>query len=124
MKYFLTMLLLAGFLSAAGQCRFSTHVFIDVQDDGAWAYHYAPVAVTLDYSFTHVNIVGRDSSYYLVDVEEIINEFPVQKFVYPGWVVMFSNTNFCDWIGIANDNRTVIFVNNALLDYGEIIKKF
>lgn len=118
------MLLVAGFLVAEAQCRFTTHDLIYINDDGSWYKSYTPVAVTLDYWFDHVTVQQPKHTLELFDIEEIINDFPVQKFVYPGYVVMFSNTNFCDWIGVADDNNTVIFINNPMLRYKDIVERF
>ncbi len=125
MKQLLALIFVVWFGPAMGQqCRFATNTFIDIKSDGTWSWHHTPSSIILDYGFDHVKIAGKNEILHLDAFVEIIDEFPVQKFVYPGWVVMFSNTNLCDWIGVAGEGKIIIFVNNQLIDYEEVVKLF
>lgn len=78
----------------------------------------------MDYYFNEVRITKGDEILYIGDLEEIIDEFPIQKLVFREWVVMVTNVNMCDWVGVAKGDDIVIFVNNENRDYNEIVKKF
>ena len=111
-------------MPAKAQCLFSTTDFIKVEDDGSWSRHISRDSITLEYSFGKISVKKKGEYYYIYDLKEIIDEFPVQKFLYEGWFVMVSNVNTCDWIAIANKDFNMIFINNQNLDYSKIVAKF
>ena len=106
------------------QCRFVTHTFASIAPSGEWTRYHSKEPIILDYWFNYVKIIKPDEYFHINKLEEIIDEYPVQKMIFKGWFVMVSNVNICDWIGVANDDGTLIFINNEDLKYDEIVRKF
>lgn len=124
MKTIIFVLATLFWAPAGAQCLFSTKDFIKVEADGSWDRRHTHDPITLEYSFGKVSVKRKGEYYYIYDLKEIIDEFPVQKFLYEGWFVMVSNVNTCDWIAIANKDFNMIFINNQNLDYSKIVAKF
>lgn len=124
MKTLLILLAMSLPATMFSQCHFVTHSFLSISQSGEWEYCHSPEPLTLDYYFNEVRITKGDEILYIGDLEEIIDEFPIQKLIFKEWVVMVTNVNMCDWIGVAKGDDIVIFVNNENRDYNEIVKKF
>ena len=103
MKKAIFIALIAFFINSAySQCRFVTHSFASIAPTGEWTTYHSKEPIILDYWFNYVKIIKPDEYFHINKLQEIINEYPVQKLIFKGWFVMVSNVNICDWIELSD----------------------
>lgn len=105
---------------AQSGCEFSTIHLIDIHQDGTWDEIVLDTPVNVKYNMSSFQI----NSMYINKPCEVIDEFPVQKIVYVNdWVAMYSNIEYCSWVGIARGDMVTLYLNRAV-NVPDIVSKF